>query len=680
VATRRPVLAVLTAAGLLVSGLAAASPASASVTTSERPVTRTADRTATGTLTVGSLVLSPCNDVLPGAYCGHLAQPWDPSGLRRGTISVGFAFLPASDRSQPVLGTVVPNEGGPGFSTTDSATLYAPMYGPLLTRRNLLLVDQRGTGLTSVIDCPTLENLVGPYNVAAIPCAKKLGSRSDLYGTPLSADDLSAVIRALDLGKVDLYGDSYGTFFAQVFAGRHGDQLRSIILDSSYPPTGETAWYPTQTAAMTSSLDKACARTPACASVGGPTPTQLLAQVLAQVRKAPYTGIGYDADGVRHHVVVDGKVLVSLAFGATYGPAFYREIPAALRSALAGNRAPLIRLAAEADYATSASDLRDYSEGMDAATSCQDYPQLYDMTATPAERLVEYKASVAAEEKADPGVYAPFTIAEYLASDWEEADWCLNWPVASSAHPAGPPAPPSGHYPSVPTMVLSGELDSITTPAEAELSAQEFPGAVHVIIANSFHVTAEGDADGCGQSILRAFVADPVGGLTPSVLACAPLVPPVRAVGTYVSSFLAVPGATAWAGSSVSADGLRAAAATADTVADVLDRWSNNYSGVGVGLAGGTWWYDGDAVTTFHLTNVRLTKDLAVSGTVVWARFGHTVKVDLVVKEVTPAGALVRGGVNGTISGSWNTRAVGAVAVLSGTLGGKTLRASLLAP
>jgi pimeloyl-ACP methyl ester carboxylesterase len=679
VATRRPVWAALTAAALVVSGLAAAAPASASVTTRARPATHP----AAATLTVGAVVLKRCDDVLAGAYCGHLAQPWDPSGQRRGTIQVGFAYLPASDRSRPALGTVVPNEGGPGYSTTDSATLYAPMYGPLLARRNLLLVDQRGTGLSSVINCPTLENLVGPYNVAAIACAKKLGSRSDLYGTPLSADDLSAVISALRLGKVDLYGDSYGTFFAQVFAGRHGDQLRSLILDSSYPPTGETAWYPTQTAAMNTSLDKACARTPACAvfaAAGGAPPTQLLAQVLGQVRKAPYAGVGYDADGVAHHVVVDGKVLVSLAFGATYGPAFYREIPAALRAALAGNRAPLIRLAAEADYATSASDLRDYSEGMDAAVSCQDYPQLYDMTKPPAQRKVEYRAAVEAEEKSNPGLYAPFTIAEYLASDWQEQDWCLNWPVAGSAHPAGPPAPPSGHYPAVPTLVLSGELDSITTPAEAQLSADQFPGAVHVTIANSFHVTAEGDADGCGQSILRAFVANPVGGLTPAALACAPLVPPVRAVGAYVTTFDAMPAAAALPGSKVSPAGLRAAYTAAATVADLIDRWSNNYSGVGVGLYGGSWYYTGDRVTRFTLDGVRLTRDLEVSGTAAWARYGHTVTVRLVLKQVTPDGALVRGGVNGTLTATWDTRAVGAQAELTGMLGGKVLDAQVLAP
>ena len=98
--------------------------------------------------------------------------------------------------------------------------------------------------------------------MAAATCAKRLGSHADLYGSASSADDLAAVVTALGLGKVDLYGDSYGTFFAQVFAGRHGDQLRSVVVDSAYPPTGETAWYPTQTAAMNYSIDAVCAKTP----------------------------------------------------------------------------------------------------------------------------------------------------------------------------------------------------------------------------------------------------------------------------------------------------------------------------------------------------------------------------------------------------------------------------------
>ncbi len=680
ISSRRGWAALLTAALVAVGLSGGAAAGSALAAAPALPSAAASQVTYGATLQVGRLTLHRCG-VVPGAYCGRLAEPWDPSGQVRGDISVGFAFVPASDRSQPVLGTVVPHEGGPGYSTTGSGVDYAAMYGSLLTRRNLLLVDQRGTGLTAPINCPELEHLVGPYDVAAARCAKRLGSHADLYGSASSADDLAGVITALRVGKVDLYGDSYGTFFAQVFAGRHGDQLRSVVLDSAYPPTGETAWYPTQTAAMTYSIDAACAHTIACAAANGAT-AQLLSSVLAQVRRHPYTGVAYNADGARQHVVVDGKALVSLTFGATYGPAWYRELAAALHAALTENRAPLLRLVAEAVYTSSyPSDVVAYSEGLDAATSCHDYPQLYDMSKPPAVRKLEYVAAVRAEGRTDPGVYAPFTIAEYLASDWEEQDWCLTWPVPSSAHPAGPPAPPTGHYPSVPVVVLSSELDSITTPAEGRLVVAEFPNARQVLIAGSFHVSAEDDVDGCSSSILRAFVADPVGGLTTSVLACAPLVPPVRAVPSYVSTYRAMPGATALAGSTVGAGGLRAASTAAETVADVIDRWYNNYSGVGVGLYGGSWSYTGDHVTRFRLHDVRLTPDLAVSGTVVWSRYGHVVTVHLTIKQVDASGAIVRGsGVAGTVDGAWDSRAAGAQAVLRGILGGKVLAARMLAP
>ncbi len=629
---------------------------------------------------VGSLLLRPCS-VVAGAYCGHLDRPWDSTGVVTGTVRVGFAFVPARDSSRAVLGTVVPHEGGPGYSTTGSAQSYYDMYGPLLDRRNFLVVDQRGTGRSEPIDCPALQDLVTAYAPAAAKCGRQLGDHSDLYGSAESADDVAAVVRALGLGRVDLYGDSYGTFFTQVFAGRHPDLVRSVVLDSAYPTYGETAWYPTQGPAMLSSIDAVCARTPSCAAYGVPTST-LLRRVLAQVRAHPWTGVGYDADGIRHRVVVDGPALVGVAFGATYGPYWYRELPGALRSALRGDHEPLVRLVAEADYVSGdAGDPVDYSEGLDAAVSCHDYPQLYDMSAPPAQRRVQYAAAVRAEQRTDPGVYAPFTVDEYLASVWEEQDWCLRWPVPSAGHPAGPPMPLGGRYPDVPVLVLSGELDSITTPAEGGIVLSQFPDAIQVHIANSFHVTADGDTDECAVGVLRAFVVDPAHGITPSVLACTTQVPPVRALAAFPHSWAAVQPAAPSAGDEVAAAGRRVAATAALTVADVLDRWWNNYDGNGVGLYGGRWSYSGDRVTTFTLHGVRLASDVAVSGTVVWGRYSHQLTTRLTVVQVDAAGAPVPGStVSGTVNGSWDTRALGAVAQLRGTLGGHALRATLLAP
>ena len=115
----------------------------------------------------------------------------------------------------------------------------------------------------------------------------------------------------------------------------------------------------------------------------------------------------------------------------------------------------------------------------------------------------------------------------------------------------------------------------------------------------------------------------------------------------------------------------RAAAGSADTVADLLDRWLNNYSGHGVGLRGGTWSYTGNRSTTFHLRNVRLTRDLAVSGSAVWVRYANTMRVDLTIRSPQ---------VTGRLHGSWATRTRHATAVLTGDLNGKAVHLSMLAP
>ena len=130
--------------------------------------------------------------------------------------------------------------------------------------------------------------------------------------------------------------------------------------------------------------------------------------MLAEVRERPWRGQAYDADGRRTAVTVDGPALVAVAYGATYAPAFYRELTAALRSALAGDRAPLRRLVAEATGGdTDAGPVAAYSEGLDAAVACHDYPQLYDMTAPPAVRREQYAAALAARQASHPDTFGP---------------------------------------------------------------------------------------------------------------------------------------------------------------------------------------------------------------------------------------------------------------------------------
>ena len=672
-ASRSRVATLLAAAALALGPIAVVGtslPASAGAAPSPRSPASSPDAPLGGTLEVGSLTLHRC-DVVVGAYCGSIRRPWDPSGDEPGTVRVGFAFLPARDHSQPAKGTLVPHEGGPGYSTTGSGPEYAHMYEPLLTHRNLLLVDQRGTGLSDPIDCPELQRLTEAYSVAAGQCGRSLGRRADNYTTAESADDVAAVIEKLQLAPVDVYGDSYGTFFTEVFVGRHPGLVRSVVLDSAYPTYGETAWYPTQTAAMRSSFVSVCRQSPVCAQAPG-SPMTVLHNVLVQVRQHPWQGWTHDADGRRMQVKVDGSTLAAVAFSATYGPPFYRELTAALRSALVGYKAPLFRLVGQATGGgLGAGRPAAYSEGLDAAVSCHDYPQLYDMTAPPQQRLSEYAHAVATEEHTHPGLFRPFTIGEYLSSDWEEQDWCTRWPVAGSDNPAGPPKPPGGVYPPVPTLILSGALDSITTPAEGRMVELQFPNSRQVVFANSFHVTAMGDTDGCAVRILWKFVAHPATGLSPGVLRCAKAIPPYRALGVFPRQLVDVTPAHNIGRSEAGLRQRRAASAAAQTVADMLDTWFDNYSGHGVGLLGGTFAYTGNRVTTFQLHDLRFAGGLGVSGSVVWDRYGNALTANLTV-----AG----NGISGSLHGGWQTRTEGAHAHLLGSFGDRQVNLWMPAP
>ena len=546
-----------------------------------------------------------------------------------------------------------------------SAGGYRNMYAPLLGRRNMLLVDQRGTGLSRPIRCDELQNLKIAYAVAAGRCGRQLGDRSDDYTTARSADDTAAVIRRLGLSVVDLYGDSYGTFFQQVFVGRHPDLVRSVVLDSAYPTYGESGWYPTQGPAMRRAFTAACERSRVCRQGGRPFLAELN-RVLDQVRKQPWRGVAHDADGRRMKVRVNAPNLAHIAYGATYAPAFYREMTAALRSGLDGYRAPLLRLVAEVTGGgTNAGPVVAYSEGLDAAVACQDYPQLYDMTARPGRvREAQYAAAIDRRQRRHPRTYGPFSVHEYARSGWELLSWCTRWPTAPPDNPAGPPRPPGG-YADVPVLIISGEFDSITTAAEGDIVASQFPDARHVVLRNSFHVNAAYDYEGCGETLVRQFTRDPESELS----SCGADLAPVRTLGAFPSSLSDVrPGRSS---KPLAPRDRRVAPAAALTVADVQDRWWNNYSGHGVGLHGGTWSYTGYATVRFRLRDVELIPGHRVSGTSTWDRTAQLMVVDLTVRGSGP---------DARLRGRWDTREAGADGVLRGTIAGRPAEVIFPAP
>ena len=107
---------------------------------------------APNTLKVGSFVLSLCNTDLTG-YCGAIERPLDPTGAVPGIVTVGFEYYPRRDKAHARLGVILPQEGGPGYSSTGTRYFYVGLFDPLRSRRDILIVDKRGTGSSDPINC-----------------------------------------------------------------------------------------------------------------------------------------------------------------------------------------------------------------------------------------------------------------------------------------------------------------------------------------------------------------------------------------------------------------------------------------------------------------------------------------------------------------------------------------------
>jgi pimeloyl-ACP methyl ester carboxylesterase len=630
--------------------------------------------TARATLRVGSIELRPCPSV--PAYCGNLDRPLDPTGAISGRISIHFEYYPHSAAGKSV-GTLVATEGGPGYPATLSRSDYLDLFRPLRSRRDVVLMDNRGTGQSGAVDCrelQTAEKWTVELNAA---CGRSLGGRAALYSTAYAADDLAAILEALGSGRVDLYGDSYGTYFEQVFAVRHPNTLRSMVLDGAYPLNGpDYAWYPSYAPAMRDKFDIACRRFEPCAQLSGTSIDRML-PILAELRSRPFPARAADSDGREREFTADASQLAIVMFGSAPAFATVREFDAAARAFSDGDRAPLLRLMAETiagvDSRDPTGDATQYSAGLAAAVMCQDPPQIFDMRLAPDLRKADRDRAIADRKLKHPDTYAPFAIDEYrgMPLDYSFLDQCVEWPAAPPSHPASQVVAADASYPDVPALIISGELDNMTTLADGAAVAGAFKHGTQVRILNSFHVNALPRArSACGAEITRRFIEK----LAVVDTSCATAVPPLRLVPRFAVHASELEPAAALAGNRANPAQLRWVQAAVQTAGDVLARLSGNSTGVGAGLRGGTFHSVTDA-SMIHvaLTQVQWSQDLTVSG-----------KIDKPVARTGMVRASLQfaeaGGATGDINVEWPEGIAASGAAIRGTVGGAAVVARVPAP
>jgi pimeloyl-ACP methyl ester carboxylesterase len=600
------------------------------------------------------------------ARCGSVRVPLlrgapDGGGSR---LRVYFRVFPRTDRSKPALEPIVGAEGGPGYPSIDSADSYLFMLGRQHRRHDLIVMDNRGTGRSGAINCKRLQAAKGVYAREVGRCARQLGRRANAYGTGAAADDLAAVLDKLRVPLVDVYGDSYGTYFAQAFAVRHRARVRAVVLDAAFPVAGFDPWARQESVALRVAWPETCRRSNGC---GGVDALAELRRWALRLAAKPLVATGRDADGGRHRIRLDGASLGQMAGDGSFYYTIYRDLLAALRAYERGDRAPLLRLAAEDLPYTGGGPVKSYSEGAYAAVACHDYPTIWDPAASVAARRGQLAA---ARALIDPADFAPFPKNLWLRSLYIDqlVTGCLEWPA--QRYP-DPPVPAGASYPDMPVLVLNGDLDAITPLGDAAAAAALFPDSTFVTVPNVGHVTALADYADCASGIVRRFLDT----LEPGDVTCARATPEIHVVPEFPRRLAGIPlTGVAGAGDHSNAGDRRGAWAANWTVGDALARWWLMYGSRGHGLRGGSFTASGEYLAyspiRLRLRRVRFVSDLAVSGSVEWIRRAGTVRARL----------RLTGARRGNLRIGWSTRATRALASITGTIDGRSVRLSTPAP
>ena len=422
------------------------------------------DASADTLATSPGLPTSPCllPDVAQPARCGALSvaeNPESPDGRR---IAIHFAVIPASS-GKALRDPIVVLMGGPGEAAIGSAPLYIEEFRPLLSNRDLLLVDQRGTGQSAPLEC----HLFSPADPAASvrdyfppaavsTCVRELERTADLtrYTFPYFSTDLERVRRALGYGRLNLFASSYGTRAAQAYLRQYPQSVRTAFLGSSVPMDAEGPLHFARTEETAlDHLFENCAAETACRTAFPNLPEEL-----QQLVKQLDTGeVRVPVPGTPDPVVLSRGRLAEWVRSQLYRPHNAAALPGYLHRASAGDWFPIID-----NMLADARDVeQDLSFGLFFAITCS-----------------EDVAFVT--EKDIAAATGDTFLGDYRMRQQQAA--CRVWPRATL--PTGYRQPVRS---STPTLFVTGDLDGGTPLWFTDRVAQGFPNHVTVVAHGQGH-------------------------------------------------------------------------------------------------------------------------------------------------------------------------------------------------
>ncbi|MBS0571117.1 MAG: alpha/beta fold hydrolase [Proteobacteria bacterium] len=435
--------------------------------------------------TLGNLHFTACqlaqkhSGATTSAFCAPLSVPENRNAANGRKLDLRLALI-KSDAATADADIVVFLAGGPGQSAIDTWPQIAAAFAPLLEHHHVLLLDQRGTGGSNVLECKgdDDDSTSTGFDAAKVrdttqKCLDDVSKHSDprFYTTTDAVADLEAVRQALGAPPFDLVGVSYGTRVAQQYALRHPEGVRSIVLDSVAPNAialGQD---------FAENLDGAlklqfaqCEKTPACKQVFG-DPYASLMQLRDELRQTPRDYAYRDpVTFVEKQKRMTAPSLAGLVRLFAYSPETAALLPLSIKEGLQGDFTPL---AGQQQILTG--DMSDLAENaMQLSVICSEDADLL----------------VPQPQDADT------VLGNHLIDGIKAA--CTVWPHETR--------PADFHQPlktGKPVLILEGEFDPVTPPRYGEQVLKSLSNARLLVAKGQGHNVI---GRGCIPKVVQEFV------------------------------------------------------------------------------------------------------------------------------------------------------------------------------
>lgn len=416
------------------------------------------------------------------AACGTVTV-WEDRDARKGRqIALNVMLLPAlKAKSAPDPLFIL--AGGPGQAATELAQQLDVGFRAIARDRDIVLVDQRGTGESNPLDCKLGDDAAATPSAFAERMRQCLASYRDKadvtkYTTDVAMDDLDDVRQFLGYAKINLYGGSYGTRAAIVYARRHPEHTRAVILDGVAPTDMRLplSFAPDGQRALDLLFDD-CAKSAAC-NARFPNLRARFAALLDRLNAHP-EHISYvdPRTGLTRERDVDHGTVSRAIFASLYAPILSAAVPLLIEQAEKGNYTGLLSL-----NSTLGPFAETVAQGMHFSVVCsEDAPRI------DAQQI----------DRASAATFLGRDVIDFRLAP------CKFWPRAKvdSSYYDNTPS-------NIPALILSGNLDPVTPPRWGELVASQWKHSRHVVVPAAGHGTA---FSGCVGQLMARFLdtADP---------------------------------------------------------------------------------------------------------------------------------------------------------------------------